>query len=233
MKQPWRIRINAYPDSTTKRWYNISQTKHNKDRFIVSGIYSISSSEQKSFLLHWMPDSVCLPLPYRRGLIVIIYDLLCDLCVRVSNWWEIVAHQHRPLCLISDTPTVTSYWAPWRLLNRLFKRISKKTSKLRVTGRWIPLTKGQWRGKCFHLMTPSWQLKARRRKDWGSVISPAALQGRCAPCTDLVTRMSSGCAPTNTVPLHHNSLTNNSRFAQTQGGHPSDFVFISRQPRLP
>ena len=27
-----------------------------------------------------------------------------------------------------------------------------------LTGdRWIPLTKGQWRGKCFHLMTSSWR----------------------------------------------------------------------------
>ena len=50
------------------------------------------------------------------------------------------------------------------LLNRLFRRRSKKTSKLRVTGlcvgnspdRWIPRTKGQLRGKYFHLMTSSW-----------------------------------------------------------------------------
>ena len=50
------------------------------------------------------------------------------------------------------------------LLNRLFRRRSKKTSKLRVTGlcvgnspekRWIPCTNGQLRGKCFHLMTSS------------------------------------------------------------------------------
>ena len=41
--------------------------------------------------------------------------------------------------------------------------VSKKTSKLRVIGfvwgihrnRWIPRTKGQLRGKCFHLMTSS------------------------------------------------------------------------------
>ena len=52
------------------------------------------------------------------------------------------------------------------LLNRLFRRKSKKTSKLRVTDlcegndRWIPLTKGQWREKCFHLMTSSRQLQA-------------------------------------------------------------------------
>ena len=45
------------------------------------------------------------------------------------------------------------------LLNRLFRHRSKKTSELRLTGlcpRWIPHTKGQLRGKCFHLMTSSW-----------------------------------------------------------------------------
>ena len=51
------------------------------------------------------------------------------------------------------------------LLNRFFRRRSKKTSKLHITGflwgestghRWIPLTKCQLRGKCFHLMTSSW-----------------------------------------------------------------------------
>ena len=51
------------------------------------------------------------------------------------------------------------------LFNHSFRRRSKKTSKLHVTGlcvgeftgeRWIPLTKGQLRGKCFHLMTSSW-----------------------------------------------------------------------------
>ena len=47
------------------------------------------------------------------------------------------------------------------LLNRLFRRRSKKTSNLRVTGeftgdRWIPRTNGQEREKCFHLMTSSW-----------------------------------------------------------------------------
>ena len=50
------------------------------------------------------------------------------------------------------------------LLKRLFRRRSKKTSKRchwsllgEFTGdRWIPRTKGQWRGKCFHLMTSSY-----------------------------------------------------------------------------
>ena len=56
------------------------------------------------------------------------------------------------------------------LLNWLFKRRSKKTSKLRVTGlcagkftgdRWLPRTNGQQRGKCFHLMTSSYHDSAR------------------------------------------------------------------------
>ena len=48
------------------------------------------------------------------------------------------------------------------LLNRLLRYRSKKTSKLRVTGLCegnspvILRTKGQWRWKCFHLMTSSW-----------------------------------------------------------------------------
>ena len=52
-------------------------------------------------------------------------------------------------------------------LNRLFRRRSKKISKFRapslcegnslVTGS-IPRTKGKWGGKCFHLMTSSWNI---------------------------------------------------------------------------
>ena len=52
-----------------------------------------------------------------------------------------------------------------RTHNRLFRRRSKKTSKLHFTcplwgeftgHQWIPLIKGQYRGKYFHLMTSSW-----------------------------------------------------------------------------
>ena len=51
------------------------------------------------------------------------------------------------------------------LLNRLFKAQIKENIKAprywplwgEFTGdRWIPRTKGQWHGKCFHLMTSSW-----------------------------------------------------------------------------
>ena len=63
----------------------------------------------------------------------------------------------------------------WR---RLFRRRSKKTPKLRVTGpcaghRWIPRTNDQWRGKCFHLMTSSW-VAGGGAKDSRDVTSPSA-----------------------------------------------------------
>ena len=68
---------------------------------------------------------------------------------------------------------VKSQWAPWRLkspASRLFARpivlthIEENTKHPRYwplwgeyTGDWwVPLTKGQWRGKCFHPMTSSW-----------------------------------------------------------------------------
>ena len=53
----------------------------------------------------------------------------------------------------------------WRLLrSHLYRRTSKKASKLRIiclcegnppVAGGFPVTKGQWRGKCFHLMTSS------------------------------------------------------------------------------
>ena len=61
------------------------------------------------------------------------------------------------------------------LLNRLFRRRSKKTSKLRATGLCagnspgpvISRTKGQQRGKCFHLMTSSCFLTVvKATKQW-------------------------------------------------------------------
>ena len=69
--------------------------------------------------------------------------------------------------------TVKSSWARWRLKSppsRLFAQlfvqaqIKENTKAPRhwplwgesISYWWIPLTKGQWRGKSFHLMTSSW-----------------------------------------------------------------------------
>ena len=71
----------------------------------------------------------------------------------------------------NDHEGVSNHQPHGCLLNRLFRRRSKKTSKLCVTGlcvgkspdRWLPRTKGQLRGKCFHFMTSSW-IKWRRKE---------------------------------------------------------------------
>ena len=91
----------------------------------------------------------------------------------------------RRVSIITSLPLAKCFWAwccdvlQWRhndhdgvsnhkphgcLLNHLFRRRSKKTSKSSaslafvwgIRDRWIPRTKGQLRGKCFHLMTSSW-----------------------------------------------------------------------------
>ena len=79
-----------------------------------------------------------------------------------------ISWRHHDLALHwrhNDRDGVSSHQPHGCLLNHLFRRRSKKTSKLHVTGlcvwgihrdRWIPRTKGQLRGKCFHLMTSSW-----------------------------------------------------------------------------
>ena len=90
-------------------------------------------------------------------------------CFRLPYWWSNSTHWMGWLFLVifslqwrhNEPDGVSNHQFHNCLLNRLFRRRSKKTSKLRVTAfvrgihRW-PVnspTKGQWRGKCFHLMT--------------------------------------------------------------------------------
>ena len=73
--------------------------------------------------------------------------------IAISLWWR-----H------NDHDNVSNHQPREGLLNRSFRRRSKKTSKVRVTGLCVwnspgPVNspqKGQLRGKCFHLMTSSW-----------------------------------------------------------------------------
>ena len=78
-------------------------------------------------------------------------------CSIAQNWHH---YSDATMSLMASQITGVSIF----ILNRLFRRRSKKTSKLGVIGlfrgeftgdHWIPRIKGQWRGKCFHLMTPS------------------------------------------------------------------------------
>ena len=84
-----------------------------------------------------------LPLPVLNGL-MITYFCMWPQCHSIP-WFD------------------TAYNSSWIL----WFNITVKTSKLCVTGlcagtspcdRWIPRTNGQWRGKCFDLMTSSWML---------------------------------------------------------------------------
>ena len=79
-------------------------------------------------------------------------------------------HHSKSVCLISIT--VTSWWEQWRLkspapwlFTQTFVQMQIKDN-IEAPHRWplcrqftdqwrIPRTKGQWRGKCFHLMTSS------------------------------------------------------------------------------
>ena len=91
-------------------------------------------------------------------------------CFRLPDWWSNSTHWMGPLFLAifslhwrhNEPDGVSNHQSHDCLLNRLFRRRSKKTSKLPrhwllwgefTDDRWT--TKGQWRGKCFHLMTSS------------------------------------------------------------------------------
>ena len=87
------------------------------------------------------------------------------------NWLDVMP-PCRPNCGLKYTTRVTSQWARWRpksAASRLFTQqfiqaqIKENIKAPRhwplrgeFTGnRWIPRTKSQFRGKCFHLMTSS------------------------------------------------------------------------------
>ena len=67
---------------------------------------------------------------------------------------------------------VNSWWAQWRLKSPVFQLFDQLFVQAQIKGsikaprhwplwrestggRWFPLTKGQWRGQCFHLMMSS------------------------------------------------------------------------------
>ena len=90
--------------------------------------------------------------------------LLCD-CIerkRDDAWLLISIYIYTLQWRHNGCDSVSNHQPHDCLLNRLFRRRSQKTSKLRVTGLCagnspIPRTNGQLRGKCFHLMTSSWK----------------------------------------------------------------------------
>ena len=110
--------------------------------------------------------------------LLIIKYFVYDQTSLISHWYI-----HIPLLRHhNERVGVSNYQRLDCLLNRLFRHRFKKTSKLCATGlcegnspvtgefsaeftcdRWIPRTKGQWRGKCFHSMPSSWRQENRSR----------------------------------------------------------------------
>ena len=134
---------------------------------------------QESLYWHWsnlIPAWKINDMPIKRGIKLDIRISMqlsvrlnifekCWIIGRVNNafnkkdiWWHLM---YTLRWRQNGRDSISNHQPHDCLLNRLFRRRPKKTSKLRVTGlcardRWIPRTNGQWRRKCFHLMTSSW-----------------------------------------------------------------------------
>ena len=110
------------------------------------------------------------------ALLTILRFLLKTQCRR-RGWWYHVPHSS--YCWICTWTSYSLKWPAIRLfVLTVYPDPHQRNIKLRSTGpvwgeftgdRWIPRTKGQWRGKSFHFMTPSWYfthkvpVQARRR----------------------------------------------------------------------
>ena len=96
-----------------------------------------------------------------------IYGFTARLFKKIINefsWYSRMIHHYRDVIISAMASEITDVSIVY---STVYGRRSKKTLKLRVTAwplwgeftgdRWIPCTQGQWRGKCFHLMTSSWK----------------------------------------------------------------------------
>ena len=98
------------------------------------------------------------------------------MCIIANVLIHIVVVYSGQSCPITETKIKVTSSFQWRhnkrdgvsnqkphdcLLNRSFTTDQRKHQSWPLWGeltgdQWIPRTKGQWRGKCFHLMTPKW-----------------------------------------------------------------------------
>ena len=99
-------------------------------------------------------------LPWGPGNISPVYK-----SIQPTNQWGGAMHD---IALTCDQQFVC-------LSTGFFKLAKRQTSKLHIVGplwgestsdRWIPLTKGQQCGKCFHVVTSSWSVRLNVRGTW-------------------------------------------------------------------
>ena len=198
----WRIRhaslgLNVFIHSF-ELWYGFSSCGHNA----ASG--GMKSSDEGELISLFMPTPFLASTPLASSILTNIEALWIKRAIYhyrayrqieceyeeitvnfFSAWMGIVAHRsyfqtHSLQWHHNGHDSVSNHHPHDCLLNRLFRRRSKKTSKLRVTGlcvgihrdRWIPRTKGQLRGKCFHLMTSSCCIVFALNLHWLIVMAP-------------------------------------------------------------
>ena len=120
---------------------------------IISGHLPLKSSSDISSSHFVCVLHVCV---FHCHVTLLTSNLLC-LKWEDSIEWSVTRYEYTALrWRHNDHAGVSNHQPHGCLLNRLFRRKSKKTSKLRVTGLC-----GQLRGKCFHLMTSSWEIKIK------------------------------------------------------------------------
>ena len=136
---------------------------------ILHGLLKVNSNEMQVNFPNILLEKFCLKMPlaiYRRKhFSTIVSHLILRGQIDAGDEWSIAI-----LPCIGDDVTLTSWWARWRLKSpalRLYAlplvqvQIKENIKAVRLlplwgefTGdRWIPRTKGQQRGKSFHLMT--------------------------------------------------------------------------------
>ena len=125
------------------------------------------------FSLHWRHDELAGVSNHQphdcllNGLLMLIP--CCNIYHDISNWltchYDIFTPLVKHYSTVIMSTMVSQFTSVWIVCLTVRSGADKKNIKAlrhwplcgEYTGhRWIPRTKGQWRAKCFHLMTSSW-----------------------------------------------------------------------------
>ena len=73
-----------------------------------------------------------------------------------------LAQQFSPLGVIHYSGMISASWRPQSSATELcfLIKVPHNWPRVRKIYRWIPLTKDQWFGKCFHIVTTAWHIKS-------------------------------------------------------------------------
>ena len=93
-----------------------------------------------------------------------MFPLKQDLWTHRFHAWNKQWEKHKEMCGVAHLDTAVSRLFTQQFIQAEIKENIKAPRHWPLWGeftgdRWIPHTKGQWRGKCFHLMTSSCELE--------------------------------------------------------------------------